>query len=248
MKRKTLGRILAASLALTMVFGGTMTPAITAKADLKIPGEGDSSQISDGRHPEEGDSNEGDSGTTTEDLGRTEGNQFNSGSGNGSSSGSDSNSGNDDVPYGSSSGDSASYDGGNSDTANTVSSQTFAATVAGLTSKGNTVTISGYETWRQEASAVSGTFTVYHKGIKQYTLQLKDKDGSAVSYKSAGIIQSEDGKYYINIVTAGGVDTTGWTVATVKGTSAYLPRLGVSGVCINGTVAVDAESAAAAAE
>lgn len=240
MKKRTINKILAACLAMAIVLGNT--PAITAKADLKIPGEGDSSQISDGRHPEEGDS-----GETTEDLGRTEGNQFNSGSGNGSNGGDNPNSGNDNVSssHGNGSGDSASYDGGSSDTGSTGSSQTSTATVAGLTSSGSTVTISGYETWRQEASAVSGTFTVYHKGIKQYALQLKDTDNNPVSYKGAGIIRSEDGKYYINIVTAGGVDTTGWTAATVKGTSTYLPKLGVSGVCINGTAVVEADTAAA---
>ncbi|MBD5402234.1 hypothetical protein HDR58_05485 [bacterium] len=240
MKKRTINKILAACLAMAIVISGT--PAITAKADLVIPG-GDAADTGGYEIDLGGD----DSGETTEDLGRTEGNQFNSGSSNGSGSTSGSSSSSDSY-----SGSYDSYEAPSSDAGSGSSdggSGTQSATAStGLTRSGSTVTISGYETWRQEASAVSGTFTVYHKGIKQYTLQLKDGDDNPVSCKGSGIIQSEDGKYYINIVTAGGVDTTGWTAATVKGTSTYLPKLGVSGVCINGTVAVDAESAAAAAE
>lgn len=240
MKKRTINKILAACLAMAIVLGNT--PAITAKADLVVPGGDPADGGADGFDidiPSE------DSGETTEDLGRTEGNQFNSGSSNGSGSTSGSSSSSDSY-----SGSYDSYEAPSSDAGSGSSdggSGTQSATAStGLTRSGSTVTISGYETWRQEASAVSGTFTVYHKGIKQYTLQLKDKDGGAVSYKSSGIIQFEDGKYYINIVTSGGVDTTGWTAATVKGTSAYLPKLGVSGVCINGTAVVEADTAAAA--
>ncbi|MBD5504893.1 MAG: hypothetical protein HDR09_14465 [Lachnospiraceae bacterium] len=235
MKKRTINRILAACLTMAIVLGGT--PAITAKADLKVPG-GDPADDGAGGF----DIDIPGSGETTEDLGRTEGNQFNSGSSNGSGSASGSSSDSYSGSYDSY--EAPSSDAGGSDGGSGTQSAGTAST--GLTSSGNTVKISSYETWRREASAVSGTFTVYHKGIKQYTLQLKDGDGNAVSYKNAGIIQSEDGKYYINIVTSGGVDTTGWTAVTLKGTSTYLPKLGVSGVCINGTVVVEADTAAAA--
>ena len=239
MKKRTINKILAACLAMAIVLGNT--PAITAKADLKVPGE---NPADDGTGGFDIDLGGGGSDETTEDLGRTEGNQFNSGSSNGSgstysfSSSSDSYSGSYDS-YEAPSSDAGGSDGGSG-------TQSAGTASTGLTSSGNTVKISSYETWRQEASAVSGTFTVYHKGIKQYTLQLKDGDGNAVYYKNAGIIQSEDGKYYINIVTSGGVDTTGWTAVTLKGTATYLSKLGVSGVCINGTVVVEADTAAAA--
>lgn len=255
MKRKVLVKMMGSALAFAMVFGcAAMTPSMTAHAqeDLWVtPGEGDDDCIDhDGRYPGGDDSgSDSGSGETSEDLGRTEGNQFNSGSGgsgnSGSNDGGSSDSGSNDG--GSSSG--SSYDssaGGSYDQASSDNG-TFqtSAGMTGITRSGSSVKIAGKETWRQAASAADGTFKVYHMGTEQYTLQLKDADGKAASYKGAGMLQKEDGKWYINIVTSGGIDTTGWTAATVKGTSAYLPGLGVSGVCINDAVVVDAEAVAA---
>ena len=124
------------------------------------------------------------------------------------------------------------------DSDNAGSSQ--ASAPAGLALKGSTVSVSGYETWRQVANPANGEFSVYHCGIEQYTLQIKDADGKAVSYRGAALAQTEDGKWYINLTTANGADTTGWTVSTKKGTADYLPKLGISGVMLNGAVAVDA--------
>lgn len=273
MKRKVLVKMMGSALAFAMVFGcATMTSGMTAHAitdegGMVIPGEGDDSHKDEGgRNPgndgpehdeggmvipgdldpdddgsghgprNPGDSDSG-SSETTEDLGRTESNQFNSGSAGGSSA---------DGGSGNSSSAGRSYSGGSYDWTDIGSAGGQEIMAAGLTRSGNAIKIAGKETWRQTASASAGTFKVYHMGIERYTLQVKDADGNAVSYKGAGMLQTEDGKWYINIVTSGGIDTTGWTAATVKGTSAYLPGLGVSGVCINDAVVVDAEAVAAA--
>lgn len=109
---------------------------------------------------------------------------------------------------------------------------------------GATVTLPGYETWRQVTRP--STYTVQHMGIEQYTLQLQDADGQPASFAGVGMYKAEDGKWYINVVTADGVDTTGYTIVTWKGSAAYLTRLGISGVMLNGTAVVDAEAVAAA--
>jgi len=118
---------------------------------------------------------------------------------------------------------------------------------SGLATKGNTVTIPGCETFRQVNKPADGRVAIYHCGIEQYTAQLTGADGKAVAYASAGAYKDEaTGKWYLNITTADGVDTTGCTIGTWKGDVAYLPKLGMSGVMLNQVVVVDAEAKAAA--
>lgn len=156
------------------------------------------------------------------------------------SSGSFDNGSNDSGNVSSGSSDNASSDLGNSGgTSNTTST---------TVTMGNTVSVPGFETWRKVSSATAGTFKVYHKGIEQYTLQLK-KDDTSVGFKSAGLYQTEDGRYFINIVlpdNADGIDA--YNVVTMKGDKKYLPQIGISGVCINTNIVldVDAEIAEAA--
>ncbi len=117
---------------------------------------------------------------------------------------------------------------------------------SGLATKGNTVTIPGCETFRQVNKPSDGRVAIYHCGIEQYTAQLSDAKGNAVAYASAGAYEDEaTGKWYLNIATADGVDTTGYTIGTWKGAVTYLTKLGMSGVMLNGTIMVDAEAAAA---
>ncbi len=116
---------------------------------------------------------------------------------------------------------------------------------SGLATKGNTVTIPGCETFRQVNKPADGRAAIYHCGIEQYTAQLMDADGKAAAYKSAGAYKDEaTGKWYLNIATADGVDTTGYTVGTWKGSITYLPKLGMSGVMLNQVVIVNAEETA----
>ncbi len=116
---------------------------------------------------------------------------------------------------------------------------------SGLATKGNTVTIPGCETFRQVNKPSDGRVAIYHCGIEQYTAQLSDAKGNAVAYASAGAYKDEaTGKWYLNITTADGVDTTGYTVGTWKGAVTYLTKLGMSGVMLNQVVIVNAEETA----
>lgn len=122
-----------------------------------------------------------------------------------------------------------------------------ASVPTGLATKGNTASIQGFETFRQIYNPADGKASIYHKGIEQYTAQLKDADGNAVAYKYASPYKDETtGLWYLNIVTAEGVDTTGYTVGTYKGSVTYLPTLGMQGVMLNQVVVVDAVAEAAA--
>ncbi len=148
-----------------------------------------------------------------------------------------------------------SYDSGSSDSGSSYSAPSgdsgngggTATVPTGLATKGNTKTIEGYETFRQVNKVKDGRVAIYHCGIEQYTAQLMDADGNAVAFKYANLYQdTETGKFYLNIVTEDGVDTTGYTVCTWKGSIDYLPELGLNGVTLNGTVV--AEPAAETAE
>lgn len=129
---------------------------------------------------------------------------------------------------------------------NTAASAQTAAGTSGVERKGNTVTVPGKETFRQKSSSANGTYTVIHMGQEKYTLQLKDAAGNNVGFKGVGMYKADDGRYFINVVPNDGADTAGWSVITMKGDKAYLPKLGISGVALNGTVIVDVDAEAAA--
>ncbi len=146
--------------------------------------------------------------------------------------------------YDSGSSDSGSSDSGSSESYSAPSGDSgnggTAAAPSGLATKGNTKTIDGFETFRQVNKAKDGRVAIYHCGIEQYTAQLQDADGNAVAFKYANLYQdTETGKFYLNIVTEDGVDTTGYTVCTWKGSIDYLPELGLNGVTLNGTVVAE---------
>lgn len=154
------------------------------------------------------------------------------------------------VSYDSNSGE--SYDEAGSDytdnstmNSNTAASTQAAAGTSGVERKGNTVTVPGKETFRQKSSSANGTYTVIHMGQEKYTLQLKDAAGNNVGFKGVGMYKADDGRYFINVVPNDGADTAGWSVVTMKGDKAYLPKLGISGVALNGTVIVDVDAEAA---
>ncbi len=105
--------------------------------------------------------------------------------------------------------------------------------------------VPGFETWIATPKITAGTYKVTHCGILRYMAQLKDADGNNVCYASAGLKQI-GGKWYINLVTHEGVDTTGYTVETSKGNESYLATLGIAGVTLNDVVVVDPAAAAAA--
>jgi len=238
-KRSILSKLMVMTMAAALVFGNS---AYT----LTVHATDDGCYHGDGR---EGGNDTG----TTIDIGGSGGSSdsgssssqpsYSAPSGGGSSNdgggSSDSGSGNDGgSSYVAPSGDSGNSGNGGGGTATAPS---------GLATKGNTATIPGCETFRHIWYPKEGRASIYHCGIEQYTAQLLNADGNAVAYKYASPYKDEaTGKWYLNIITEDGVDTTGYTIGTYKGSVTYLPKLGMSGVMLNQTVMVDAEAEAAA--
>ncbi len=138
--------------------------------------------------------------------------------------------------YDSYDGGSDSYEAPSYDSAS-ASAGGAAVTAAPAAKKSNIVSVPGCQSWRKGSKATEGQFTVTHCGIVRYQLQLIDKDGNAVGYKGAGLLQDETTKlWYINIQTADGTDSTGYGVSTLKGSITYMPELGVTGVMVDGVV------------
>ncbi len=231
MKKRSLTKVMAMLMACAMVIGNT---------GMVVHATDDGCYHGNGRE-NGGNSGGADIGGGSSDSGSSNSAPSNSGS---SSSSSDNTDYDDGAYHGN-----GRENGGNSGGADIGSSNggsTYTAP-SGLATKGNTVTIPGCETFRQVNKPSDGRVAIYHCGIEQYTAQLSDAKGNAVAYASAGAYKDEaTGKWYLNITTADGVDTTGYTIGTWKGAVTYLPKLGMSGVMLNEVVMVDAEAAAAA--
>ncbi len=232
-RRSILSKLMVMTMAAALVFGNGATT-------LTVHATDDGCYHGDGREGESGFSTgsisigggSSDSGSSSSGGGES----YSAPSGGGSSDSGDGYSGGGDS-YVAPSGDSGN--GGNGGGAATAPS--------GLATKGNTATIPGSQTFRQVNKPADGRVAIYHCGIEQYTAQLTGADGKAVAYKSAGAYKDEaTGKWYLNLVTADDVDTTGYTIGTWKGSVTYLPKLGMSGVMLNQTVMVDAETETAA--
>jgi len=234
MKRRkaTISKLAAVMLSMALAVFAMPTATMTVHA-------GHNDDINDGlAHPSEEAGYQSGGESFVDDSSSDSGSSSSSDSGYSDSSYSDSSSGS--GSYDSGSSGSGSYDSGSSN-ADSGSSQASAPVVS--VSRGNTVTVPGYETWRQINKLAEGKSSVYHCGIEQYTLQLTDADGNAVACKSVSMMQSTDGKWYLNVATADGVDTIGYVISTYKGSATYLPKLGISGVMLNGVVAVEALTA-----
>lgn len=247
MKKKTIKSTLALMLAMTMVLGSSMSVhacPYCGDGTVKHPNQDYEDARESGTIGGDSGSSDSGSGTTEESLPWTDQNNYSSGnSGSGSDSGSSDSGSNDggssyDSGYDSGSSDNgSSYDAGWTDSSYAAPADGTATAVTGLTRKGNTVSIPGYETFRQKNKAADGRVSIYHCGIEQYTAQLKNADGTAAAFKSAGMYKDEaTGKWYLNITT----DADGCTVGTYKGSVNYLAKLGMSGVMINDVVAAEA--------
>ncbi len=231
MKKRSLTKVMAMLMACAMLIGNTGM-VVHATDD----GCDRSDNAAGGCAPSDGsddivDSGSNDSGSSSSGGGES----YSAPSGGGSNDSGSSSSGGGES-YSAPSGDSGN--GGNG------GGSTYVAP-SGLATKGNTVTIPGCETFRQVNKPSDGRVAIYHCGIEQYTAQLSDAKGNAVAYASAGAYKDEaTGKWYLNIATADGVDTTGYTIGTWKGAVTYLTKLGMSGVMLNEVVVVNAEEAA----
>lgn len=252
MKKRTIGKLSAFVLAMTMVFGNAMTTFacedMYGECDggcLKEWGGCDNEAITplppDWGRPEDGSSDSSSSGGGNNEAPSYD-NSYDSGYDNSYSAppaSYDSYDYQGSFDAGSSSAD-TSYVAPESDTA------TDAADAKGYKRDGARLTVDNFETAWHLVRSANGTYNVKHKGQDAYMAQLMDADGNAVGFKGAGMYRAEDGRLFINIVTADGVDTTGYTVCTWKGAESYLPKLGISGVCLNNTVMVDADAIVAA--
>ncbi len=233
-RRSILSKLMVMTMAAALVFGnGATTLTVHATDDGCYHGDGRENGGGGGASLDTGSSDSGSSSSEPSYSAPSD-------SGSNSDSGSDYY---DDGAYHGNGRENGSGGGASLDTGNGGSTYT---TPSGLATKGNTATIPGSQTFRQVNKPADGRVAIYHCGIEQYTAQLTGADGKAVAYKSAGAYKDEaTGKWYLNIITEDGVDTTGYTVGTWKGAVTYLPKLGMSGVMLNQTVMVDAESEAA---
>lgn len=241
MKKKLLAKVMTMIMASALVFGNMGVMTVHATDDGLDHG--------DGREPGGGGGGDFDFGGGSSDSGSSSGGgsseSYSAPSDNGGSSSSHSGGGSSDSG---SNGGGSSYDGGSTGAGggDNGSSGSTASTPAptGLAVKGNTAAIPGKETFRQINNPADGRASIYHCGIEQYTAQLKDADGNAVGYTSCNLYLDDlTGKWYLDIIT----NTADCTVGTYKGSVAYLPKLGISGVMVNDVVIVNAEEAAAAA-
>lgn len=261
MKKRTIGKLLAFVLAMTMVFGNAMTTF--ACDDMYGECDGGCQKEWSGDGDEEhtiiggGGSNSGDSGNSGggSDSGSSGGGSYDAPSyDNSYDSGYDNSYSAPEASYDSydnqSSFDAGSSSGSGSADASYVAPESDAAADAagskGYKRDGARLTVDNFETAWHLVRSANGTYNVKHMGQDAYMAQLMDAAGNAVGFKGAGMYRAEDGRLFINIVTADGVDTTGYTVCTWKGAASYLPKLGISGVCLNNTVMVDADAIVAA--
>lgn len=221
MKKKFLSKLVVMTMAFALVAGNT---GIVAHA------------TDDGAY--HGNGREGESGFSTGGISIGGGSSDSGSSVSSNSSNSGSSSNYDDGAY---HGNGREGESGFSTGGTSIGDNGTASAPTGLATKGNTASIQGYETFRQIYNPADGKASIYHKGIEQYTAQLKDADGNAVAYKYASPYKDETtGLWYLNIVTADGVDTTGYTIGTYKGSVTYLPKLGMSGVMLNQVLMVAA--------
>lgn len=102
-----------------------------------------------------------------------------------------------------------------------------------------TVNVTDGQKFRIVMSIDHTTYQVYHCGDSKATFAVNDADGNAVAYSTVKLEKGEDKLWYINITFAKDVDTKDFTVTVTKGDATYLSTtLGVSGIKLNGTVAL----------
>lgn len=139
------------------------------------------------------------------------------------------------------SGSSESYNGGSSYDAGSGSSDNGGSYTPAVKKNPNDVTMGaeGGQKFRTVMAGDHKSFQIYHCGISRATYTVGNADGTGVAYKTAALVKGEDNLWYMNITFADDVDTTGYAVGMTKGDANYLyTELGVSGIKINGTLAL----------
>lgn len=257
MKRKTIMKLMALTVASTLMFGSTMSVFAEEKNGIGFNLDdwgndgGTSEHVHDGMSQEDmwswenqgsgnTDSGSASEDTYTEDTGSTESVDTGSNTTEAVQSESTGGSGNDGSESVQSSNGASSASGSATGTASAAKKGTI-----GKTGK---VTVPGYETFVQNGSASSGTYKVTHCGDVKAVLQLKDAKGNAAAWNSLVLAPMEDGRYALAITTDDA--KASYTMDTDKGDATYLVKLGVMAVTVNGTVVRDlaAEAEATAAQ
>jgi|MucameStandDraft_1065616.scaffolds.fasta_scaffold05429_10 hypothetical protein len=127
----------------------------------------------------------------------------------------------------------------NSSASSSSNGGTATAPKAAGNANSKTVNVEGGQKFKIVMNADHTAYQVYHCGINRATFKVADKEGNAVAFSTVALEKGEDGLWYANIKFAEGVDTTGFTVSATAGDAAYLStELGVSGIKVNGTVAL----------
>lgn len=138
-------------------------------------------------------------------------------------------------------GSSESYNGGSSYDAGSGSSDNGGSYTPAVKKNPNDVTmgVEGGQKFRTVMAGDHKSLQIYHCGISRATYTVGNADGAGVAYKTAALVKGEDNLWYMNITFADDVDTTGYAVGMTKGDANYLyTELGVSGIKINGTLAL----------
>ncbi|MCM1253976.1 MAG: hypothetical protein NC321_14250 [Clostridium sp.] len=140
-------------------------------------------------------------------------------------------------------GSSSSYDGGSSSSSDNGGSSSSAPK---KNANDVTMNVTGGQKFRVVMNFNHTYYEVYHCGISKATFSVADKDGNPVYYKNITVTQGDDGLWYLDIVFADEVDTTGYVVGLSKGDASYLStELGVSGIRIAGNVVLSTATAPA---
>lgn len=262
MKRKTIMKLMALTVASTLMVGSTMSVFAAEGGGIGFNDDdwendgGTSDHVTDGASNNDiwgwEDQSSSDSGSTSENTvsnesaNTTETVQPESTGNSGSNSESTQPSNSASTSTGSASNASA---GSTSSASSTLpnSAATAAPATAKTIDKTGKAAVPGYETFIQAVSAGSGTYKVTHCGDVKAILQLTDADGNAVGGKSIALAPMADGRYAVAFTSNDAAAT--YTVATTKGDATYLPRLGIVAVTVDGNVVRDlvAEEAAAQA-
>ena len=133
----------------------------------------------------------------------------------------------------------SSYEAPANNNSASKSSATSTVNVSKKNANDMTVNVTGGQKFRIVMSADHKSYQVYHCGISRATFVVADADGNTATYSSAALAQGEDGLWYMNISFPQGVDTTGYVVGVTKGDATYLSTtLGVSGIKVNGILAL----------
>ncbi len=133
----------------------------------------------------------------------------------------------------------SSYDGGSSSDSGAPSDGGTSVPAPAKNPNDVTMGVEGGQKFRTVMAGDHKSFQIFHCGISRATFTVGNADGTGVAYKTVALAKGEDNLWYANITFDEGVDTADYAVGVTKGDANYLyTELGVSGIKINGTLAL----------